>query len=64
MQRKIVVTGCFNCPYCKRKEFEYYLDYSIGFATRGCFRQCSFCVNKNYKKYLPSTKIWTNDRYL
>ena len=35
----------------KRKEFEYYLDYSIGFATRGCFRQCSFCVNKIYKKF-------------
>lgn len=34
----------------KRKDFSYYLDYSIGFMTRGCIRQCSFCVNKNYKK--------------
>ena len=34
----------------KRKEYEYYLDYSIGFTTRGCFRKCSFCVNKNYSK--------------
>lgn len=34
----------------KRNDFVYYLDYSIGFLTRGCFRQCSFCVNKNYKK--------------
>jgi len=34
----------------KRKEFEYYLDYSIGFTTRGCFRKCSFCVNKKYDK--------------
>lgn len=25
-----------------------YLDYSIGFTTRGCFRRCSFCVNKKY----------------
>lgn len=33
-----------------QKELAYYLDYSIGFTTRGCFRQCSFCVNKNYKK--------------
>ena len=33
----------------KRKDFEYYLDYSIGFMTRGCIRKCSFCVNKNYK---------------
>lgn len=24
-------------------------DYSIGFLTRGCFRQCPFCVNKHYK---------------
>ncbi len=23
-----------------------YLNYSIGFLTRGCFRKCSFCVNK------------------
>ena len=34
----------------KRKDFTYYTDYSIGFLTRGCFRQCSFCVNQNYKK--------------
>lgn len=33
-----------------RKDYKYYLDYSIGFMTRGCFRQCEFCVNKNYKK--------------
>lgn len=34
----------------KEKEFKYYTDYSIGFLTRGCFRQCEFCVNRNYKK--------------
>lgn len=34
----------------KRNDFKYYLDYSIGFITRGCFRQCEFCVNRNYKK--------------
>ena len=28
----------------------YDIDYSIGFLTRGCFRQCPFCVNKNFKK--------------
>ena len=27
-----------------------YLDYSIGFTTRGCFRKCSFCVNKKYDR--------------
>lgn len=31
-------------------QFKYYTDYSIGFTTRGCFRQCPFCVNRNYKK--------------
>lgn len=35
---------------CNKLDFKYYTDYSIGFVTRGCFRQCSFCVNKNYKK--------------
>ena len=34
----------------KRNQFEYYTDYSIGFLTRGCFRQCQFCVNRNYKR--------------
>lgn len=33
----------------KRSELSYYLDYSIGFTTRGCIRGCSFCVNKNYR---------------
>ena len=27
-----------------------YRYYSIGFATRGCFRQCPFCVNQRYRK--------------
>lgn len=36
----------------KRSEsyFADYLKYSIGFTTRGCFRKCSFCVNKKYDK--------------
>lgn len=34
----------------KKVDFKYYTDYSIGFVTRGCFRQCAFCVNRNYKK--------------
>ena len=28
--------------------FSDYSDCSIGFLSRGCFRQCSFCVNKKY----------------
>lgn len=27
-----------------------YKNYSIGFSTRGCFRKCAFCVNRNYSK--------------
>lgn len=34
----------------KRNDFKYYLDYSLGYTTRGCFRRCEFCVNRNYKK--------------
>jgi len=32
------------------EEGEYYNNYSIGYTTRGCFRKCSFCVNKKYDK--------------
>ena len=32
----------------RRQEFVYFLDYSIGFLSRGCFRKCAFCVNRNY----------------
>lgn len=34
----------------KSKRYKDYLNYSIGFLTRGCPRQCSFCVNRNTKK--------------
>ena len=34
----------------KRIDYKYYLDYSIGYTTRGCFRHCEFCVNKSYNK--------------
>lgn len=36
-----------SIPSCKHS---YYKDYSIGFLTRGCVRQCSFCINRNSKK--------------
>lgn len=41
----------------KRLDYKYYLDYSIGFLTRGCFRQCAFCVNKNYTRVLTHSPI-------
>ena len=34
----------------RKKDYVYYTDYSIGFLTRGCFRKCEFCVNKNYDR--------------
>lgn len=36
--------------HAKASDFKIYTDYSIGFLTRGCFRQCPFCVNKNYNR--------------
>ncbi len=41
----------------KRSVFADYLDYSIGFTTRGCFRKCSFCVNKKYDKVHPHAHV-------
>ena len=38
-------------------ELKYYTDYSIGFMTRGCFRQCQFCVNRNYKQVTPHSPL-------
>lgn len=34
-----------------------YKEYSIGFLTRGCFRQCPFCVNKLERRAKPYSKI-------
>ncbi len=34
-----------------------YKEYSIGFLTRGCFRRCSFCVNKLESRALPYSKL-------
>lgn len=39
------------------KNFDCYLNYSIGFTTRGCFRQCPFCVNRNYKKVVKHSPL-------
>jgi len=33
----------------KPSYFSDYMNYSIGFTTRGCTRHCSFCVNRNSK---------------
>lgn len=49
----------------KRNEYKEYLDYSIGFLTRGCFRRCDFCVNKKYThvfKHSPLTEFYDSSR--
>lgn len=34
----------------KSRAYKFYTDYSIGFLSRGCFRRCAFCVNRNSLK--------------
>ena len=41
----------------KRIDFKEYLDYSIGFVTRGCFRKCGFCVNKKYDRVFQHSPL-------
>lgn len=40
-----------------KSEFKYYLDYSVGFMTRGCFRKCKFCVNQNYDRVVAHSTL-------
>lgn len=49
----------------KEKALAFYTDYSIGFLTRGCFRKCQFCVNRNYVRvcrHSPLTEFYDPDR--
>lgn len=39
------------------KEFDEYLNSSIGYLTRGCFRHCPFCVNKNYTHVMKHSPL-------
>ena len=50
-----VETAIKQCA--KREEFKYYLDYSIGYLTRRCFRQCYYCVNRNYKSVITASPL-------
>lgn len=40
-----------------KNDASYYLDYSIGFTTRGCIRGCSFCVNQNSRICLLHSSV-------
>jgi len=50
----------------KRSRYSDYLDYSIGFTSRGCFRACEFCVNKygekQSKKHSPVSEFYDSNR--
>ena len=37
--------------------YKFYRDYSIGFLTRGCFRKCPFCVNRNSTQAVPASPL-------
>lgn len=41
----------------KPTSLKYYTDYSIGYLTRGCFRRCPFCVNKNSTAASPASPL-------
>lgn len=44
---------------------KFYTDYSIGFLTRGCFRHCDFCVNRNsscVRKHSPLKEFFDPSR--
>lgn len=46
-------------------QFREYLEYSIGFMTRGCFRKCPFCVNQKYNhvfEHSPLEEFYDNSR--
>jgi hypothetical protein len=44
---------------------KYYTDYSMGLLTRGCFRRCLFCINRNAAKAVqasPLNEFYDNSR--
>jgi len=41
----------------KKSKLQYYTDYSWGFLTRGCIRQCPFCVLQNTKVVVEHSPV-------
>jgi hypothetical protein len=35
----------------------YYTDYSLGFLSRGCFRRCRFCINRNCRRAVRGSPL-------
>ena len=47
----------------KRLKYKDYLDFSIGFLTRKCYRHCPFCVNKLENGVVEYSKLeWFHDK--
>lgn len=47
----------------KRDKYKDYLNYSIGFLTRRCYRHCPFCVNKLEDGVVPYSNLeWFYDK--
>ncbi len=40
------------------KRYNDYLNFSIGFTTRGCFRKCEFCINKKYDRAVRHASVY------
>lgn len=40
-----------------KAQFKSYQQYSIGFLTRGCFRHCGFCINKDYDHVFENSPL-------
>ncbi len=41
----------------KKRRYDDYLSYSIGFTTRGCIRHCGFCVNRLLNKVVEWSPV-------
>jgi len=41
----------------KKRDWDDYLSYSIGFTTRGCIRHCGFCVNRELSRVLSWSPV-------
>lgn len=46
-----------HIPEGNANKYKFYKDYSIGFLTRGCFRGCGFCINKNSRAARPHSPL-------
>jgi len=44
-------------PKKKKRDWDDYINYSIGFTTRGCIRHCGFCVNRLLSGVAPCSPV-------